>query len=352
MSFRFFRRVRIAPGISLNLSKRGASVSMGPRGAKFTVGSSGARSTMGLPGTGLYYTKRHKGGSKPRQEPTRRGTNRRQAPPPPLPAPRDRLDLGFFQRLTTPAGERAFVDGCRALAEQNDSEALAHFRRGTSIADAAWLGGFIALRGKDPKLAAHLLANAANKASGLGTHFDKYGITPRLELAITPEVTAIVEPDLRGALLGLAEAHQQLGDLNLAIRDMENLLKLDEEDLAVRLSLAELIMEAHGDDRKRLDQVVRLASGLTNADTLETAILLHKGEALHKLGFLEEARDTLTKAYARKKDRPAELLRSIAYERACIYEELGQKARARAEFARIYAEAPDHEDVAQRLGIR
>lgn len=56
MSFRFFRRIRIAPGISLNLSKSGLSVSAGPPGAKFTVGTRGTRATIGLPGTGLFYT--------------------------------------------------------------------------------------------------------------------------------------------------------------------------------------------------------------------------------------------------------------------------------------------------------
>ncbi len=56
MSFRFWRRVKIAPGVTLNLSKSGGSLSFGPRGAKFTVGSRGKRATMGIPGTGLFYT--------------------------------------------------------------------------------------------------------------------------------------------------------------------------------------------------------------------------------------------------------------------------------------------------------
>lgn len=262
------------------------------------------------------------------------------------------LDLGFFQRLTISAGERSFVDGCRAVTEQDEGTALHHFMKAGNIADAAWLGGYIALRGGDPGTAERLLKQAANNASMLGTHLDKYGIKPRLELAITPEVTAFVEPDLRGALLGLAEAHQQLNRHDLAIHDMENLHQLDPEDMAVRLSLAELLMEAHGDDRNHLDQVVRLAAGLANDDVLETAILLHKGEALRKLGLPEAARDTLTRAHGRKKGRPPELLRAITYERACVYEDLGQKARARAEFARLYADDPNYEDVATRLGIR
>ena len=50
---RAYRRVKIAPGIRLNLSKRGASLSLGPRGAHITVGTRGIRESVGIPGTGI-----------------------------------------------------------------------------------------------------------------------------------------------------------------------------------------------------------------------------------------------------------------------------------------------------------
>jgi hypothetical protein len=56
MGLRIFRRIRIVPGLTLNLSKRGASVSAGVRGAHVTMGTHGTRETVGLPGTGLSYT--------------------------------------------------------------------------------------------------------------------------------------------------------------------------------------------------------------------------------------------------------------------------------------------------------
>ena len=55
-SLRFFRRVRIAPGLTLNLTKHGASLSAGVRGAHVTVGRTGIRRTVGIPGTGIFYT--------------------------------------------------------------------------------------------------------------------------------------------------------------------------------------------------------------------------------------------------------------------------------------------------------
>lgn len=56
MGLRFYRRLRIAPGFTLNLSKGGASISAGVRGAHVTVGTHGERETVGLPGTGLSYS--------------------------------------------------------------------------------------------------------------------------------------------------------------------------------------------------------------------------------------------------------------------------------------------------------
>ncbi|KIN15233.1 MULTISPECIES: DUF4236 domain-containing protein [Halomonadaceae] len=55
MALRFNRRIRIAPGISLNLSKSGIGASIGPRGAKLNVSSRGVYGNVGLPGTGLAY---------------------------------------------------------------------------------------------------------------------------------------------------------------------------------------------------------------------------------------------------------------------------------------------------------
>lgn len=58
--FRFFRRVKIFPGVTLNFSRSGVSISIGPRGFKWTIGSRGERVTVGLPGTGLSYTEEEK----------------------------------------------------------------------------------------------------------------------------------------------------------------------------------------------------------------------------------------------------------------------------------------------------
>ena len=58
MGLRFYRRVHLCPGLSVNLSRSGPSLTMGVRGAHLTVGPAGVTKTVGLPGTGLFYTSR------------------------------------------------------------------------------------------------------------------------------------------------------------------------------------------------------------------------------------------------------------------------------------------------------
>lgn len=65
MGFRFRRSFKIAPGVRLNVGKKSASVSFGGKGVRHTISSTGRMtSSVGIPGTGLYYTKSSKYGSK------------------------------------------------------------------------------------------------------------------------------------------------------------------------------------------------------------------------------------------------------------------------------------------------
>lgn len=54
MAWSFRRRIKIAPGVNLNLSKSGISTSVGPKGAKMTFGPNGTYLHTGIPGTGIY----------------------------------------------------------------------------------------------------------------------------------------------------------------------------------------------------------------------------------------------------------------------------------------------------------
>jgi len=58
MGFKFRKRVKLAPGVHLNLGAKSASVSVGPKGAKLNIGAKGARATVGIPGTGISYSQK------------------------------------------------------------------------------------------------------------------------------------------------------------------------------------------------------------------------------------------------------------------------------------------------------
>ena len=64
MSILFRRRIKIIPGVRLNISKSGLSASVGVRGASITLGGRGGTyANLGIPGTGIY-TRKKIGGKK------------------------------------------------------------------------------------------------------------------------------------------------------------------------------------------------------------------------------------------------------------------------------------------------
>lgn len=64
MGFNFRKSFKIAPGVRLNVGKKGiSSVSIGTKGARVSLGKKGARTTVSAPGTGLSYSQNHSYGS-------------------------------------------------------------------------------------------------------------------------------------------------------------------------------------------------------------------------------------------------------------------------------------------------
>lgn len=60
MGWRFQRRKRLLPGVTLNVGKRSAGVSVGRRGAKVSAGTRGLGASLSLLGTGLSYVWRRR----------------------------------------------------------------------------------------------------------------------------------------------------------------------------------------------------------------------------------------------------------------------------------------------------
>ena len=352
MGFRFFRRIKIAPGLSLNLSKSGGSISVGPRGAKLTVGPRGVRTTVGIPGTGLYYTQNTGlSGSKPSSNRSNLSTSSAPVVGDP-PTPEEKLTLGFFKRLTVPQEEQALVDGLRELVAGNNDDALNHLRQASHLADGAFAAGFLSLKKNEFENTITYLTAALSMAPDLGKYFKKYGIAFEVKLPITHEIAAIIGPNERGLLLAMAEAFQGAKRINDAINCLRRLQALAAEDIMVKISLSELLLDLKPEDQKSCQEVVALSEGITNDSEMHTVLLLYKARALVRLGIFQAALDTLSLCLRRPKNRTEDVLRAVRYERALVYEKLGQLKKSRSDFERIYAECPSYEDVARRLGIQ
>ena len=109
-------------------------------------------------------------------------------------------------------------------------------------------------------------------------------------------------------LLGAdAEIHRFLATKSV----LERLRRLDPDDPVVKVSLAELLLEARPQAPGVCRRVVRLAEGAGNETPVHAALLLYKAKALRRLGLPEAARNVLTGALRRRKGLSEELLRAL-----------------------------------------
>jgi len=335
----------LAPGVYVNFSKSGASLSLGPRGSKVTFGPRGTRVTVGIPGTGLYHTTVYPKG---RASEEKKNLTAKTSPSSAASA----LTLGFFQRLFTPPQEVAFVEGMRELILGHEEEALAKLQQGAlSLPDGTLMAGLIALRLKGAKEALPYLTRAVHQQEDIGKTFAKYGISLTFSLPFPHGIALTASVDQKGLLLALAQAYVDLGKVTEALTLLERLTDEHPQDEQIRLFLVHTLM--HGTPgEETYHRVLQLTASLPNETPAHTLLLLYRARALKGLGLLEAARETLTKALRRKKDRPSELMKALRYERALLYEDLGNPRRSRKELEKLYAEDPSYADVAVRLGLK
>jgi len=352
MSFRFWRRLKVAQGLHVNLSRSGASLSLGPEGATGTVGPGGARASFGIPGSGLFYTLTPRKGRTPKRT-TRVGSSGGEASGPP-----PRPDLGFLGRVTASPARRALATGIVAWQDGDETTALAAFedagraRTEPSVqVDGAWFAGLLRLARHEVDDAHAWFKVAQQHVDQLGSACDALGVTPVFALEVSDQASVALPPHPISLQLALAEVQQRLGQFEEARVLLEPLLHEKGLDSLVVLSAwCDLILNGPH-TQEDLKKLVERTAGLENDSVLHAILLLYKGQALLELGLLHAARETLTAGYRKRADRPEDLRRTLRFVRAEVYEALGQTTRARSEREAIYAEDPSYPGLAELLGM-
>ena len=163
-------------------------------------------------------------------------------------------------------------------------------------------------------------------------------------LKITDFMSARIPFDLTGAALLLAEGYQQTARLEEAIGLVQQLHEADPSNEAIALSLADLLFDDHD-----FEGVVEVAGAARNNGDVGVALIYMRAAALTGLGYSTASLDAFKEALAKTANRDADLLATVRYDRAMAFEHAGQKAKARADYERLYAADPSYRDVRARL---
>ena len=331
MGFRLRRSIKLAPGVRLNMSKRGVGVSVGGIGGRYSVNSSGRQTrTLGsgiIPG--VYY-QTQSGSGHSAKPPTQSAAPRAAAPPPPpaaLPKP------GLF----APRGEKDLYEAVKAQdphAIRKVGDEHADFR-----VPSYAIAGLMLLDKADPEAESLLTPVFASGAEPATNAFMQTYVHTQLDLPIAPGVTATLPINRDAVGLALAEVMQRRGDLAGAIAVVEQL----EPTTYAAVSLAELYAQSsHWDD------IVKLTEGMTNEDDASMLLLVYRGEAFREQGFNDAAAIALKEAL-RFKRRATEIRHFALMERARTMLALGKQAAARKDLETILAEDSAYAGVREAL---
>lgn len=239
-----------------------------------------------------------------------------------------KLDMGFFRTLLSSSEERNFVEGCRDLVFAKEAQALEHLLKARELPDAAFLAGFIALRRDRVDDAKDLLEHALAHNERLGEQFSEHGMVVMLSIPVTEEYSALVLPDRTGALLGLVEVYQRQGDWEAAFAAIQSLMEALPDDVTVRLSFSELLLEGHPDPAYAHDKVLRLSEGIEGTTKFHAALALYRGRALRETGQVEAARALLRHTLDTTPRLDARLGEALKYALALCLELLGDTVAA------------------------
>lgn len=343
MGVRLRKSIRLGGGARLNLGLGGVSTSVGIPGLRVGIGSKRGWVSAGIPGTGLSFVTTSSG-------PGRGRRGRSQGYATALRMPVDPVSLLPRPGLLASRAERRFHEGLLAYFAGDHARALASFAEASSsdsrnVSDDLF-AGVCALAIGDQRAAIRWLEPVVGSDVPLPDALMRRYLPPdafalAFRVSLTDLVIAEVPFSSAGAAVCLAELYQREGRLEDAIGLMQ---QMADADAAVKLQLCDLLYDAND-----FEGVLDIAANVENTDDVALATIHLRAKALANLGMVDQAAAQLSAALRRTAGRNRELLREIRYNRGEAYELLGQPAKARQDFDRLYAEDPSYRDVRERL---
>lgn len=274
MGFRFHRRIKLLPGVSLNVGKKSASISIGKKGAKLTMGTKGKHLTFGIPGTGLYYTEKL---DKKQKKQTQR-----------IYYPKivvkntssiSTISTNNYNLNSLPNINSNLLSGILAYNKKDYDLAIQYLQQDSTL-EASLLLAMIYYLKKDFSKAKSLLEfiiNHPNKDK-LGNSFQELKINPTIGFFITNEIFVQTKLDLIVALLILTEIYQIEENLEFALKTLNQAYNLSPHDNMILLSLIEIIYEYYKKTKANelLNNILSLTENITLKNLIDAGILYYR----------------------------------------------------------------------------
>ena len=340
MSVRFRRRLKIAPGLTLNFNKNSVGLSLGVRGAHYTMNSNGRRTiSAGIPGTGISSVETLSGGTRTRRSTASQESLTPQRSGPPSP--------GFFAAKIERALYAFLMDIYNAdstdTPKQVVDKASALKAEHPALAPALDLITF-AHSSTDPAFSDNVEAWGKQlwdnrKAVFSDPLVEKYmvGIIPSTHITRGIATHEIYDEQVLGFIWSEVLQSKNKYDEALAVLEEMN------PDQLVAIAIADIELT----DGK-YDEAIETTEDIENEDDATAMLLVLRGIAFREKKLLDASAECFKRALSHK-NRSEGVRHRAHFERAETYTRMGKKAMAIKDLENILVDEPDYPEVEEKL---
>ena len=315
MALRFRKSFKIAPGIKLNVSKRGLGMSAGVKGARIGVNSKGTYSSYSIPGTGISSFEYHK-------SPTTKTSGQN------VTSTSTVTDDVPVRTITT-----KHKDNTTWWILGNGLLLLVLFPVGVITTIGSIVYYYI---NKDKP------ETLAKKNIGQGIRNVKAGNFPEA----IPELTKASEvfPNDSGLKFYLAYSYAMVGHFDKALPLIRDYSAANSDDI-----VASLMLGICYEETKQYDNAIPLFQGLPNEpEYVKMQRIIHLAECFKQKRLFDAAMEVLKTAPLRRRNLDAELL-EINYKIGEVLELQGKQKQAQKYWQKVYMHDSGYKDVAEKV---